>query len=106
MRLNRRQFTRELKRQFLHGIEAGKPLAQAAREYQLHPGLITKWRLAHREYAQRAFAGNENRYRDEARIGELERLVGQLAMENALLKSLAAARGATPPTERGWRQRM
>jgi len=48
--------------------------------------LITKWRTAHREYAERAFAGNGNRYCDEARIAELERLVGQLTMENALLK--------------------
>lgn len=86
MALKRRRFSREFKLQVIHQVEAGKSIAQAAREYQLHPGLIAKWRTAHREYAERAFAGHGNQYRDEARIAELERLVGQLTMENALLK--------------------
>ncbi len=86
MGLRRRRFTREFKLQVVREMEAGKPLAQAAREHQLHPSLIVKWGQAQREYADRAFAGNGNRYRDEARIAELERVVGQLTMENALLK--------------------
>ena len=61
-------------------------MAQAAREHQLHPNLITKWRQEHERYAERAFAGNGRAYTDEARVAELERMVGQLTMENALLK--------------------
>ena len=86
MPLKRRQFAREFKLQVIREVEAGKTVAQAAREHQLHPNTIIKWRKLHRQYAERAFAGNGQTYKDEARIAELERMVGQLTMENALLK--------------------
>ncbi len=86
MALKRRQFTRELKLQCIREIEAGKPVAQAAREYQVHPTLIGRWRQQHRQYAERAFAGKGHAFQEEARIAERERMIGQLTMENALLK--------------------
>lgn len=86
MALKRRQFTKELKLQIIREIEAGKPTAQAAREYQVHPALIGRWCKQHQQYAERAFAGNGHTYHEEARIAELERLIGQLTMENTLLK--------------------
>lgn len=86
MALKRRKFTRELKLQVVREVEAGKPVAQAAREYDLHPTQILKWRHLHCQYAEQAFAGNGHAYRDEARTADLERMVGQLTMENALLK--------------------
>lgn len=82
----RRKFTREFKLQVIREIEAGKTIAQAAREHQLHPTLICRWQKQHRQYAERAFAGNGRAYTDEARISELERMVGRLTMENDLLK--------------------
>ena len=86
MTLKRRQFTRDFKLHILREIEAGKPLAQAAREHQLHPTLITKWKQQRARYAEGAFSGRGYIYKDEARTAELERLIGQLTMENALLK--------------------
>lgn len=86
MALNRRRFTREFKLQVLREIEAGKSIAQAAREHQLHPNLITRWRSLQADYAHQAFAGNGNHYKQEARIAELERLVGRLTLENDFLK--------------------
>jgi len=94
MSLKRRQFTREFKLQVVREIEAGKALAQAAREHQLHPTLITKWRQDHLAYAEQAFAGKGNRSKEEARLAELERLVGQLTLENALLKKALLRREA------------
>ena len=44
MSIKRRQFTREFKIQIIREVEAGKAIAQAAREHQLHPTLIGKWR--------------------------------------------------------------
>jgi transposase len=90
MSQKKRQFTKEFKLQVVREIEAGKAIAQASREHQLHPTLISKWRKQHTQYAERAFAGNGNTYKDEARIAELERMVGQLTMENALLKKALA----------------
>ena len=63
----------------LREIEAGKSVAQASREYQLHPTLIGKWQKHHAHYAEKAFSGNGNSYK-----AELERMIGQLTMENAL----------------------
>ena len=86
MALKRRRFTGEFKLQVVREVEAGKALAQAAREYQLHPSLIVQWRQAHQQYAAQAFTGNGRQYKEEARLAELERLIGQLTLENALLK--------------------
>jgi transposase len=82
----RRKFTRDFKLQVLAEITAGKSVAQAAREHQLHPTLIGRWQKQQRQYAERAFAGNGRAYTDEARVAELERMVGRLTMENDLLK--------------------
>jgi transposase len=54
----RRRFTREFKLQVLREIEAGKSIAQAAREHELHPNLITRWRSLQSEYAQQPFGMN------------------------------------------------
>lgn len=82
----RRKFTREFKLQVLAEITAGKSVAQAAREHQLHPTLIGRWQIQQRQYADSAFAGNGRAYTSEARVAELERMVGRLTMENDLLK--------------------
>lgn len=86
MSIKRRQFTKDFKLQILHEIEAGKTLAQASREHQIYPNTIIKWRKLNQQYAQKAFAGSGNTYTDDARVATLERKIGQLTMENDLLK--------------------
>lgn len=86
MALKRRRFTREFKLQVVRELEAGKTPARAAREYQVHPTVIVRWRQEHLQDAERAFTGNGRLYKDEARVAALERMIGQLTMENALLK--------------------
>lgn len=87
----RRKFTREFKVAVVREVEAGKSVAQAAREHQVHSNQIDKWRRDMRHYGERAFAGNGHAYTDEARTAALERKVGQLTMENDLLKKALAA---------------
>ena len=82
----RRQFSREFKVQVIREIEAGKTVAQAAREHQLRPNLIGRWRKQHAEYGQRSFAGAGHAYTESAKVADLERKVGQLTMEADLLK--------------------
>src|SRR5438132_11805408 len=91
MARNRRKFTREFKLRVLREIAAGKSAAQASRQYEIHPTMIGQWRKAHAKYGTEAFAGNGHTYKDEARIAELERKVGQMTMENDLLKKALAA---------------
>lgn len=86
MSLKRRQFSQDFKLQILSQVESGKSIAEVARENQIHPITIGKWRKEHRQYGSSAFAGNGNTYKLEARIAELERMVGQVTMENAFLK--------------------
>ena len=86
MASERRVHSKEFKTQVVREVEAGKPIAQAAREYQIHPTQITRWRARLAAYPQTAFSGNGNAYTSEARIAELERLIGQLTIENAALK--------------------
>ena len=86
----RRTYTREFKLKVLGEIEAGKSQAQAAREYQLSETAIYKWRQQLNRYKEQAFAGQGKAYADEARVNELERMVGRLAMENDFLKKLLA----------------
>ncbi len=82
----RRRYDREFKISVVAELESGKPLAQIAREHGIHPSLPCRWRSELAENPERAFAGNGNRCKYEARISELERLLGQDHAENELLK--------------------
>ena len=84
----RRTYTREFKLKVLGELEAGKSQAQAAREYQLSESAIYKWRKQLTRNKEQAFAGQGKAYTDEARLHELERMVGRLTMENDFLKKL------------------
>jgi transposase len=86
----RRQFSREFKLQALRQVEAGKSVAQICRELQIHPNCLIKWRKQLDQYGEHAFAGNGNAYTQEAKIAELERLIGQQAVEIDFLKKVAA----------------
>lgn len=88
MSLKRRIFTKDFKLQVIRQVQAGKSIAQAAREHDLHPNLISKWQKLHDQYAQNAFQGNGHAYTEEAKVAELERLIGQLTIENSLLKKV------------------
>jgi transposase InsO family protein/transposase-like protein len=87
MSKTRRRFTPAFKLRVVREIEAGKPVAVAAREHQLHPNLIYRWKRKYRDGGPNAFAPAVNPApNDEAKIAELERLIGQLTIENSFLK--------------------
>jgi transposase len=86
MSLKRRRFTREFKLEVLQEVALGKPLAQASREYEVHASTIIGWRRQVEASGPKAFPGNGRSIAEETKISELERKVGQLTMENDLLK--------------------
>jgi len=87
MTVKRRVFSREFKLQVIREVLAGKTQAQVAREHQLNLHMLTRWCREHRKYKERAFPGNgATGPGTEARIANLERMVGRLTMENDLLK--------------------
>jgi transposase len=90
MKKMRRRYDREFKISVVAELEGGKPLAQIAREQGIHPSLPSRWRDELADNPKKAFSGNGNKYKDQARIAELERMLGQLHAENELLKKAFA----------------
>ena len=84
-----RVHSREFKLSVVRQVTSGeKRPVQVCREHHLSEGLLLRWR---REYEARGEAAFATPQPDEAealkrRVMELERLCGQLALENAVLK--------------------
>ena len=84
MTLKRRQFTRNFKIQVLQEADSGKSVCKLAREHQVYPTLIHRWRQQLCRQGERAFPFNGRAVSDEARVVTLELKFGQLTMENDL----------------------
>jgi len=83
---SRRKFTREFKLAAVRRVETGQSLREVARALEVHPSTLRDWRAEFREHPERAFPGNGNRRLEEGRIAELERKIGQQALEIDFLK--------------------
>lgn len=99
--MGRRQFTREYKLEVVRQVEAGMETTEVARQYEVHPNLIRKWRELYRANGEKAFAGHGMAYREEAKVAALERKIGQLTMENEFLKKLISLDKQLEKTGRG-----
>ena len=86
MSRTRRIFTKDFKLSILAELKSGKNLSQLARENEIHPSLISRWKKEFEEDPDRAFAGKGNVWKEDARIADLERKIGQLYLENEFLK--------------------
>jgi len=82
----RREFTRDFKVSLMRELESGKSMAELCRMHELHPSRVSKWRGQWQDNPELAFSGRGNASTSTAKIAELERLVGHLYAENALLK--------------------
>ena len=93
------KFSAEFKLRAVRQVEAGASTAAVARHHEIHPTLLRKWGKQLRQDPERAFRGNRNGRDEEARSGELERMVGRLTMEHELLKkALARLEEQRPPS--------
>lgn len=84
-----RTFSRERKLEVVRQVANGhKRPAQACREYQLADSVLARWRKEYEERGEAAFTPKAGVQPSglEARIAELERFCGQLALENTALK--------------------
>jgi transposase len=112
----RRQHTAEFKFEIVRQIQSGeRRLAQVCREHTLDPTMVRGWCGRVAEHGTRAFpcspcsnptAGAReatvwSAAAADARIADLERLVGQLTLENDFLKK--ALRKAGSPSGNGKR---
>jgi len=86
-----RVHSRELKMTIVRQLTSGeKRPAQICREHNLAPSVVSRWRNEYDQRGDEAFLppSNSEPPSAEARIAELERFCGQLALENALLKKV------------------
>ena len=104
MDLSRAVYSRDLKITIMRALDAGSTIGEIARKYQLSPKLLERWRGEWRVRGDQAFPGLGRRSADSPaldearRIAELERKIGQLTMENDVLKkALQHFRDHHPP---------
>jgi transposase-like protein len=91
MSSKRRQYSAAFKLDtVLEGIRGEKPVSQICRERNISDSLYYKWRDLFKEHAPEIFHRQDQKDQvvgeQEARIAELERMVGKLTMENEILK--------------------
>jgi len=86
MGLSRRQFTKEFKLAAVRRLEQGVSISEAARALEVNPNVLHRWRREFRQGTGNAFPGNGKQRWSEGRIAELERKVGQQALEIDFLK--------------------
>ena len=107
MGLSRRRFTKELKLAAVQRLEQGVPVAEVARAMEVNPNTLHRWRREFRQGPVNAFPGNGKQRWSEGRVAELERKIGQQALEIDFLKGclqrieeqrMLQALGGNPPS--------
>jgi transposase len=91
MLVPRQQYSRELKIACMREMDSGKSMAEIARQYQLSPKRLETWKAEWRAKGELAFPGKGARPQPRLvaeRIAELERKIGQQAMEIDFLKKV------------------
>ena len=87
MGLSRRTFTRELKLAAVRRLEAGVSLAEVSRGLEVSPNVLHRWVREFRQAPGNAFPGQGQRRWSEGKVAELERKIGQQAVEIDSLKA-------------------
>lgn len=82
-----RTYSPEFKAQaVLAVLSGGKTAAELCREHQIKPDLFSKWKTAFVDNAAKVFERDTGIDPQQARIAELERMVGRLTLELEVAK--------------------
>jgi transposase-like protein len=85
----RRNFDAEFKTRVVLEILTGKKsLAEASREYNVKDSVLSRWKQEFVSKASQVFEQPQDLQEKEARIAELERMVGKLTMTIELQKKV------------------
>lgn len=92
----RRTFTSEFKAKVVLDVLTGTASqAEVCRKHQISPSLFALWKATFLQRLPVLFQADEQHAADAARVADLERLVGQQALELAALKKASTWRGGT-----------
>ncbi len=86
MGLSRRRFTKEFKMAALQRLEMGASLAEVARAFGVNPNVLQRGRREFRQGPGNVFPGLGKRRWEEGQVAQLERKIGQQALEIDFLK--------------------
>jgi transposase len=86
MGLSRRKFTQEFKMAATQRLERGASVAEVARAFEVNPNVLHRWRREFRQGPGNAFPGLGKQRWEPHQVAELERKIGQQAMEIEFLK--------------------
>ena len=86
----RRQFTPEFKARLVLDILTGvQSQAEVCRKHGLGSNLVALWKTAFLERAHLIFDTDSARSVEQARIAELEQVLGRMTLENEILKKVS-----------------
>jgi transposase len=108
--VHRRKFSKELKLEAVRRIQAGESVAALSRALEVRATELYRWCREREEFGERAFAGKGRPLAEPDRVAELERKIGQQALEIDFLKralqhveeqrQLQALSGGAPSTNK------
>ena len=82
---SRRSFTKEFKHSVVQQLESHSAV-EICREHSIHQNILHRWKKEYESSPGDAFKGNGNLWKQEAKIAQYERLIGQQCIEIELLK--------------------
>jgi len=85
---SRRKFTKELKLSVVQQI-GSRSTAEICREHNIDQNILYRWKREYESNPHDAFKGKGRIWKEDAKIAQYERLIGQLYAEIALLKKSA-----------------
>ena len=94
----RRSFNAEFKAKVVLELISGKKgLTEASREYNIKDTVLSRWKQEFMANATQVFEQPQDVQEKEARIAELERMVGKLTMQIELQKKVLSLGNSTSP---------
>jgi len=86
MGMSRQRFTRESKIAAVRRLQQGESVAVLARSLEVNPSVLHRWQQEYRQEPKKAFPGSGRRGTEPDRVAQLERKIGQQALEIDFLK--------------------
>jgi transposase len=96
----RRSFPDQFKAQIVLDLLSGAASqAELCRKYNIHPQLLGRWKTTVVERLHTLFQDDPRTSQDQARIAELEQLVGRQTYELEILKKASRLLGGLPSND-------
>ncbi len=101
--VQRRKFSAEFKTKVvLEMISGKKSLSEASREYQIKDSVLSRWKQEFLERASEIFTEPQPDSEKDARIAELERMIGRLSMQVEVSKKAVSYASLLHRSDERW----